>query len=184
MPPVPHWDRGAAEAESKIMDALGINLSGLLTQLVSFPLLFVLLYAVLYKPILRMLDQRAAKIKESLETAERARDDAARSSEAVEAQFTEARAESQAMIVQAREVADRFREEELGKARAEIATERERAEASIQRERDSAIEELRSEFAGLAITAAEKVIHRSLDGDAHRELIEQVLEEGSKISGE
>ena len=165
------------------MDALGINLSGLLTQLVSFLLLFGLLYVVLYKPILRMLDQRAEKIKESLETAERARDDAARSSEAVEAQLAEARTEGQAMIVQAREVADRFREEELGKARAEITAERERAEASIQRERDSAIEELRREFAGLAISAAEKVINRSLDGDAHRELIEQVLEEGSKISG-
>ncbi len=183
MPPVLHWDRGTAEAESKIMDALGINLSGLLTQFVSFTLLFVLLYAVLYKPILRMLDQRAAKIKESLETAERARDDAARSSEAVEAHLTDARAEGQAMIVQAREVADRFREEEMGKARAEIAAERERAEASIQRERDSAIEELRSQFAGLAISAAEKVINHSLDGDAHRELIEQVLEEGSNISG-
>jgi len=183
VPLVPFWDKGTAEGESKIMDALGINLSGLLTQLVSFTLLFVLLYAVLYKPILRMLDQRAEKIKESLETAERARDDAARSSEAVEAQLTEARAEGQAMIVQAREVADRFREEELAKARAEITAERERAEVSIQRERDSAIEELRSQFADLAITAAEKVIHRSLDGDAHRELIEQVLEEGSNISG-
>ena len=87
------------------------------------------------------------------------------------------------MIVQAREVANRFREEEMSKARAEITTERERAEASIQRERDSAIEELRSQFAGLAITAAERVINRSLDGDAHRELIEQVLEEGSNIDG-
>jgi len=183
VPLVPLRDRGAAEAESKIMDALGINLSGLLTQLVSFLLLFGLLYFVLYKPILRMLDQRAAKIKESLETAERARDDAARSEEAVEVQLNEARVEGQKMIVQAREVADRFREEELSKARSEISAERERAEASIQRERDSAIEELRSQFAGLAITAAERVINRSLDGDAHRELIEQVLEEGSNIDG-
>ena len=61
--------------------------------------------------------------------------------------------------------------------------ERERAETSIKRERDSAIEELRSQFAGLAITAAERVINRSLDGDAHRELIDQVLEEGSNIDG-
>ena len=165
------------------MDALGINLSGLLTQLVSFTLLFVLLYAVLYKPILRMLDQRAAKIKESLETAERARDDAARSSEAGEAHLTDARAEGQAMIAQARGVADRFREEELARVREEIGAERERAQANIQRERDSAIEELRGEFADLAIKAAERVVSRSLDESAHRELIEQVLEDGSNIGG-
>lgn len=184
MPLVFFRDMGATEAESKIMDALGINLSGLLTQLVSFLLLFGLLYIVLYKPILRMLDQRGAKIKESLEIAERARDDAARSEEAVEAQLNKARADGQAMIVQAREVAERFREEEMAKIKAEIATERERAEASIQRERDSAVEELRSHFADLAITAAEQVISRSLDEDAHRELINQVLEEGSNIGGE
>ena len=53
------------------------------------------------------------------------------------------------MINQAREVADRFREEELARARQEIASERERAEADIKRERNAAIEELRSEFTDL-----------------------------------
>ena len=84
-------------------------------------------------------------------------------------------------LAQAREVADRFRDEELAKARQEISAERARAEADIQRERDSAIEELRREFSGLAIKAAESVVSRSLDESVHRELIEQVLEEGSKF---
>ena len=84
------------------------------------------------------------------------------------------------MIAQAREVADRFREEELARAREDIAAERTRAEANIQRERDAAIEELRREFAGLAVVAAERVIRRSLDDSDHSVLIEQVLEEGSQ----
>ena len=86
------------------------------------------------------------------------------------------------MIAQAREVADRFREEELAKAREDIAAERERAQANIQSERDAAIEELRREFSNLAITAAERVIERSLDESAHRELIDRVLEEGSQVN--
>ena len=163
------------------MDALGISPSGLITQLVSFLILFGVLYALLYKPILRMLDQRAGKIKESLETAQLARDEAARSQEEMRIQIEQARAEGQSMIAQAREVADRFRDEELAKARQEIAAERAKAEADIQRERDSAIEELRREFSGLAIKVAESVVSRSLDESVHRELIEQVLEEGSSF---
>ena len=53
----------------------------------------------------------------------------------------------------------------------------ERARQDIQRERDDAIEQVRSQFADLAISAAEKVIERSLDKDAHKDIIEKVLEE-------
>lgn len=86
------------------------------------------------------------------------------------------------MIAQAREVADRFREEELTKARVEIKAERERAEADIQRERDAAIEGLRKEFAALAVDAAEKIVERSLDGPAHKDLIDKVLEDSAALN--
>ena len=163
------------------MDALGINLSGLITQIVSFLVLLAILYAFLYKPLLRMLDQRSARIKESLETVQKVKEDAARSEGGMRKQLEDARAEGQAMISQAREVADRFREEELAKARHDIEAERMKAEANIQRERDAAIEELRREFSGLAITAAERVVERSLDESAHRDIIEKVLKEGSNV---
>jgi len=45
------------------------------------------------------------------------------------------------------------------------------------------VAQLRREFAGLAIRAAEKVINRSLDRQAHRELIEEVLEETPSSGG-
>ena len=164
------------------MEALGINLPGLLTQLVSFIILFVVLHALLYKPVLRVLDQRSSRIRESLQAAERARDEAASSREETERQIEAARAEGQELVAQARQVAERFREEETAKATEEIEASRVRAEANIRRERNAAIEELRREFAGLAITAAERVIERSLDESAHRELIDNVLEESSRIN--
>ena len=158
------------------MDALGISIPGITWQLTSFLILFGILYILLYKPIIRMLDERSAKIREGLESAERAREEAASSREDMQRQLDEARTEGQAMIAQAREVADRFREEELAKARTEIAAERARAEADIKRERDAAVQELRQEFAGLAISAAERVAKRSLDESAHKDLIDEFLE--------
>ena len=120
--------------------------------------------------------------RESLEASERAREEAAKSQEEMQQQLEESRAEGQQLIAQARDVADRFREEELAKAREEISAQRSRAEADIQRERDAAVEDIRREFAGLAVTAAERVVRRSLDDDGHEELIEQVLREGSQAN--
>ena len=160
--------------------AIGINLPGLLTHLVSFILLVIALTVFLYRPVLNALDRRSERIRESLEAAQRAQEEAARSEEQTRDNLAAAREEGQQLIAQARETADRFREEELAKAREEIAAERARAEANIQRERDAAIEELRREFAGLAIVAAERVIRRSLDDDDHDTLIEQVLDESPR----
>ena len=162
------------------MEALGINLPGLITHLISFLILFIVLRLLLYKPILQMLDRRSERIRESLEAAERAREESAASQAEVEAQLEAARLEGQQLIASAREVAERFREEETTKARQDIEAERARAEANIQRERDAAIEQLRGEFAGLAMTAAERVVERSLDEAAHQEIIDRVLQEGDR----
>ena len=176
----PAIHRSVREGES--MEALGINLPGLVTHLISFTVLLILLRLFLYKPIVNMLDQRSQRIKDNLEAAERARQESAASQEAVEAQLEEARAEGQQLIANAREVADRFREEETAKVRQELDAERARAEANIQRERDAAIEQLRTEFASLAITAAERVVERSLDEQAHQDIINQVIEESGSQS--
>ncbi|SVA75100.1 uncharacterized protein METZ01_LOCUS127954, partial [marine metagenome] len=97
------------------MDALGINLPGLITQIVSFIILFFILSKLLYKPLVSLLDQRAEKIKDGLEAAERAREEAARSEESIQEQLLEARSEGQRLIIQARETAEKFREEEMEK---------------------------------------------------------------------
>jgi F-type H+-transporting ATPase subunit b len=165
------------------MTDLGINLPSLIAYLINFVALLAILYIFAYKPLLRVLDQRSERIRESLEAADRARQEAASSREAIEEQLTGARREGQRLLDQAREAADRFRGEEMDRARQEAETFVERARTDIQRERDAAIEEVRANFGDLAITAAERVIRRSLDRRAHEELIAQVLEEGARAAG-
>ncbi len=160
------------------MGGLGITLGGLLTQLVSVLFIFGVLYLVLYKPITRMLDARANRIRESLEAADQARQEAASSAEQVERELGEARNQGQALIGEARTAANQFRQQEDARTRAEMEAMLERARAEIERERDAAIEQVRAQFADLAITAAERVVERSLDKDSHAKLIDKVLEEG------
>ena len=160
------------------MGGLGITLPGLLTQLVSFLAIFLALYFLLYKRITRMLDARASRIRESLEAADRARQEAASSAEQVERELGDARNQGQALIAEARTAASQFRQQEDARTRAEMEAMLERARSEIGRERDAAVEQVRRQFADLAITAAERVVERSLDKDAHAQLIDKVLEEG------
>lgn len=160
------------------MDALGISIPGLLTQLISFTIIALLLYKFLYGPITRMLDQRAEKIQSSLEAADRAAVEAASSAEKVEQEMVAARQQGQSLIAEAREAAGRLREQEESRAKEQVEEMLQKARADIQHERDAAVEEVRSEFAGLAILAAEKVVEQELDQARHQELIDRVLAEG------
>ena len=164
------------------MAELGFNIPSLIAYLVNFIILLGILFLFAYKPVLRALDARSERIRESLEAADRAREEAVTSRTAIEEQVNEARRQGQQMLDQAREVAEKFREEEMTRARQEAQDFVERARSDIQRERDAAVAEVRTNFGDLAITAAERVIRRSLDRQAHQELVSQVLEEGDSLS--
>ena len=162
---------------------LGFHIPSLIAYLINFVILLTILYFVGYKRILAMLDQRSERIRESVETAERVRQESAQQQADLEKRLEEGRQEGQELLAQAREMAERYREEEREKARQEAEALIARAQAEIQRERDEAIEEVRRHFAELAILAAEQVIERSLDEGAHRDIIEKVLEESPTPGG-
>lgn len=164
------------------MEQLGINVPGLVAQIINFLLLLVILRAVAYKPILKMLDQRAAKIKESMENAEAIKKQLARAQEEYAAQIDQARKEGQAIVGQANQMAERIRQEAQVQARQEAESFLAKAEAQIERDKRQAIAELRKEVAELAILAAGKVVRKSLDDKAHYAIIQEVLSESDKLS--
>ena len=163
---------------------LGINLSTLVTQIVSFVILFVVLFLFAYKPLMRMLDGRSQRIKESMEQAESVKEQSARAEESVQKQLDKAGKEGQERIARAVRMGEEVKQKAQEEARQEAGILMNRARTEIKRERDEAIGELRKEFADLTIMAAEKVIDRSLDKKEHRQLIEKVLEESSTLKKE
>ncbi|MBM3165949.1 MAG: F0F1 ATP synthase subunit B [Chloroflexi bacterium] len=161
------------------MEGLGINLPLLIAFVVNFLILFGLLTLVLYRPVLRVLDERQAKIKESIEQAERIKEQTTRSEEEIKAHLETARKEGQTVIAQATQIGERLKEEAKEKARQEAETILAKAQTEIRQERDKIIDDLRKEFVGIAILAAEKVTRETLDKEKHRKLIDEVLKESA-----
>ncbi|MGD0765581.1 MAG: F0F1 ATP synthase subunit B [Dehalococcoidia bacterium] len=159
--------------------SLGINLPGLLAQLIGFAILLIVLRMVAFKPVMKMMDERSARIREGLEAAEKMKDQAAQADVTVQKRLEEARQEGQSLIGQSQQIASRMQEEARQQARVEGDALLTRARNEIALERDEAIAQIRREFADLTITAAEKVIGQSLDKKAHERLIEEVLAQSS-----
>ncbi len=160
---------------------LGISLPTLLAQIINFAILLGLLYLVAYKPVMRMFDERSRKIKESMEQTEFIKEQAAHAEEEVKKQLEAAGKEGQEVVARAVRTGEDVKREAQQEARQEADSLIARARTEIQRERDGAIDELRKEFADLTILAASKVIDRSLDKEAHRQLIDKVLKESATL---
>ncbi len=160
---------------------LGINLPMLLAQIVNFIILFGLLYLVAYKPIMRMLDRRSQKVRESVEQAEAMKAKTSRADDEIKKQLEGASKEGQERIARAVQVGEELKQKAQQEAKQTAEALIARARSEIQKERDEAIGELRKEFADLTVLAAGKVIDRSLDKEAHRQLIDKMLEESSTL---
>ena len=157
--------------------ALGINLPQLIAQIFNFVILLVILRFTLYRPILRMLDQRRERIAEGLGAAEQARAEASDAQARIQEQLDEARGQGQEIVANAQQVAARIQDDARQQAERDREAAAERSRQEIQLERDRAIAELRAEFAGITVTAAERVIRQSLDESAHQRVIEETLAE-------
>jgi F-type H+-transporting ATPase subunit b len=158
--------------------SLGINLPLLVVFLVNFIILLILLRLFLYNPIIKVLDERAKRTKEAMDLAEATKKEYETAKETVQGQIEKGRQEAQAIIAQAMQVGERLKEEAKQQAAHQAQTLLDRTRTELETERDKIVGDLRREFVGLAISAAEKVIKETLDKDKHRRLIEETLQEG------
>jgi F-type H+-transporting ATPase subunit b len=163
------------------LEKLGINLGFLISQIVNFTLLAVLLYLVAYKPVLRMLDERTARIKKGLEDAENASQRAAQMEQEFEHKLAEARREGQEIVAQAARMSEKTRQDILEKARQEANEQIEKAKDEITHEREQAMTELRQQVADLSLTISRKVIGATLDENRQRQLIAEFLQEAEEL---
>jgi len=164
-------------------ETLGLNWPGFLWQLFNFIVLLVVLQKFLFPKVLQMLDERQARIRESMERAEALQAESARAAETVKAQLDEARREGQNIIATATQIADRLKAERQQQAQAEYEAILKRAQEDAARERERAFAELRTQVADLAVLAASRIIHRQLDPSTQRQLVDEFLAEAGAGDG-
>ena len=166
----------AAEDESSnflVSPDVGLMIWTLLAFIVA--LLVLRKYA--WPAITDALDRRQRAIEESIETAERARADAAELLEEYRARLREARAQADEIVARARKAGEVHERESVEEARTKREELLQQTRRDIEAETRRAIQEIRGEVADLTILATEKVTRRALDEDDQRRLVEEALGE-------
>ncbi|MBV9691152.1 MAG: F0F1 ATP synthase subunit B [Ktedonobacteraceae bacterium] len=170
-----------ADASSGISEGLGINTLAFLSQLVSFGIVFFLLWKYGFPAIIKILDQRQAVIREGVENAEKAKRDLDEASARAEQLLADARRQAQETIEQAaknaQQEANRIIED--AHARAEQLTQQQ--VARIQQEANRARNDLSRLVVNLSIDAASKVISRSVDSKDNRRLVEEFVSSSGQV---
>jgi F-type H+-transporting ATPase subunit b len=148
-----------------------------IVSLISFLVLFVVLWKFALPPITNMLDKRADTIRESLEKAEETRVEAERLFEDYKQQMAEARGEAAKVIEQGRKVADAMKDDIVAKANEEAAGIIAKAKETIQAEKKAAVADLQKSVADLSVAVAGKLIGEKLSAEDHAKLIDRYIEE-------
>jgi F-type H+-transporting ATPase subunit b len=159
--------------------SLGVNLPLLVVFIINFIILFILLRLFLYKPVLKMLDERTKRTKEGMELAEATQKEYKQVKGEVQKQIEKGRQEAQAVIAQALQTGERLKEESREEATKQAQVIIDRTRAELESDREKIVDSLRKEFVDIAISAAEKVIKETLDKEKHRKLIEETLQQST-----
>ena len=162
------------------MDKLGIDWRLLIAQLVNFLILVLILYKFLYKPLLKMLDERREKIEKGLRDADQLGVELEKTKELQAAEIQKAKQEARGIIEEAEKHTEAAGAETKTKTKEEVEKLITVAKKQMIEEKDKMMVEVKKEAVELVIAVAEKVVGKTFDAKAQKNLIEETLREVDK----
>ena len=145
--------------------------------LVVFAISLYILRKYAFPRITKALDDRRERIAQSIDAAERTREEADKLLGEYRERLKEARAQSEEIVQRARQTAEAHEHEVRERSKGMLAEAAKRAEREIDAATKRALDDIRREVADLTIIATEKVTRKTLDDSDQRRLVEETLRE-------
>ena len=163
----------AAESSNDLIEVV----PGLMIwTLIAFAITFFVLKKFAFGPIQKTIDDRRDRIRQAVEEADNARNEARELLEQNRAILAEARSQSAEILAEARKVG----EAQIERAKQEAEQERQRRLEDTRKQIDAetarAIGQIRSEVAELTVEATERVVGKVLDAEDQKRLVREAVE--------
>lgn len=165
---------------NEIVKEFGIQWPLLVASIVNFVILLFLMKKFLYKPVLKILDERKEMIEKSVKTAEQIEKDKEKTEERIKVSLRLANDEAMKVIARSHASAEKAKDAIIKEAEIKAGEIVEQAKEEIKRERERASAELKAESANLISEALKKIIIERKDDIDDERLIKEVAE---KIGG-
>lgn len=169
-----------ANVASNFMDILenfGVKPIFLIAQIVNFLILLFILQRFLYKPILKVLEERKKKVAESLKNAEEIEKRLTEITAEKDKQIKETVKESEKILEGATKSANEIIQEARSKASVDIKRMFEKSQKEAEAEREKMRQEIKAELAGLVVAGLEKVTGKVLTEKDQKELVQKSLKD-------
>jgi F-type H+-transporting ATPase subunit b len=165
----------------EVLKILNPMSSTIFWSIIVFVILIVVLWRFIFKPVNNIISKRQTEIQESINSADKQKEEAQKYLEEQKIQLDEAKKEARKIIedgkTAARKVKGEIEEKALEKSRAIM----EAAMSEINTEKERSIAEVKNKMVDIALAATEKMIAKNLSEKEHKKLIEETLQEVEKI---
>jgi len=154
---------------------LGIDWRLLLAQVVNFVIVLLVLKRFAYQPMLKLLDERTAKIEKGLADAENAGQKLSEMEIKEKAVLAEARTEAKRILAKTDEMAQKRNTTQIAETEMRVKKMLHESAVTIAEDQKKMLEEAKRELAETVLLAVEKVLREKMDAAKEKELIERHL---------
>ncbi|TSC99853.1 MAG: F-type H+-transporting ATPase subunit b [Candidatus Peregrinibacteria bacterium Greene1014_49] len=144
----------------ELLNALGIDLGVLISQLINYGILLVALTVLLYRPILKLLDERKDRIAKSMEDSKKIEHQLKEMETSRKAAMKELDQKSSALLAEAKKQADTSRSELMKAAEQEVSALLERGKKQLEDEKRKMVADLEKTVAKVTVALAGKILER------------------------
>jgi F-type H+-transporting ATPase subunit b len=144
---------------------------------ITFVIVLLILKKIAWGPILNALEEREKGIQSSIDRAHQAKDESEAILRKNKELLAKADAESDRIIREGKDFAEKLRSDISVKAQAEAQKMIASAKDEIEQEKRRALDVLRNEVADLAVKGAEKIIKTTLDADIQKRIVDSMIQD-------
>jgi F-type H+-transporting ATPase subunit b len=154
-----------------------IQLAQILFQMLNFGAVLAVLTYFVYKPVLKLLEQRKQRITEAAKKAAAIEKEQAALADKSAVELNKAKAEAKKIIADARQAAKAEAKTLLDETRTQLKAKEAKFSADMSKLRTERLQEMDQQLKTAAITLASKVLAAEIDQKKHIKLLDQQLEQ-------
>ncbi|MBI2118387.1 MAG: F0F1 ATP synthase subunit B [Elusimicrobia bacterium] len=142
---------------------------------VTFLAMVFILKKAAWAPILKLIDEREAKLKNELESAEKNKEDLEKIKKEYETQLSEIKTKAQSLLEEAEKKGLQIQETILKTADAKARQILEKGKEQLNLEKDKLLADLKKEVGSISLLMAEKLLQQSVDKKVQEKFLQDFL---------
>ena len=152
----------------------------LVVQLLAFGVLVLAGVFLAYKPVKKLLNERASYVEKNIKEAEEKNSAAFKLQQEAEDNIVKSQKEARSIINEAKKDAIREHDEMIAQTKVEIQNSKLQADKEIAKSKEKALDDIHNEIVNVALDASKVILNREINEEDNSRLIEDFIKEVDK----